>query len=290
MSVIVKPLHPFLGAEVVGVDLRRALTSEQISGVIEAVNAHAVLVFRHDGEISDANHLAFGRALGPLQKIQLVTMLGKTKTRLSSNELIDVSNLDEEGRILAADDRRRSFQDGNRLWHTDVSFDANRAVYSLLAAHVIPPAAPPTEYADMRAAYDALPEAMKARIEGLMAEHDIWYSRALGGLSAVTPEERATRPPARHKLVHVHPRSGRKALYLASHISGIVGMGEKDGRALIDELTGFATQDRFVYRHVWKPYDLVMWDNLATMHRATPFEDTKYPRDMRRATTLERAA
>jgi alpha-ketoglutarate-dependent 2,4-dichlorophenoxyacetate dioxygenase len=261
-----------------------------VAGVIEAVNTHAVLVFRHDGEVSDAQHLAFARAMGPLQKIQLVTMLGKAKTRLSSDELIDVSNLDEEGRILAKDDRRRSFQDGNRLWHTDVSFDDNRAVYSMLAAHVIPPMAPDTEYADMRAAYDALPEATKGRIEGLVAVHDIWYSRALGGLSEVTPEERATRPPARHKLVHVHPGSGRKALYLASHISGIVGMSQKDGRALIDELTRFATQERFVYRHVWRAYDLVMWDNLATMHRATPFEDFKYPRDMRRATTLERAA
>jgi len=290
MSVTVKPLHPYLGAEVIGADLRKGLTADQVAGVIAAINTHAVLIFRHDGEISDDNHLAFARAMGPLQKIQLVTMLGKSKTRLSSNELIDVSNLDENGQILAKDDRRRSFQDGNRLWHTDVSFDDNRAVYSILAAHLIPPVAADTEYADMRAAYDALPGAMKARIDGLVAEHDIWYSRALGGLTEVTPEERATRPPARHKLVHVHPRSGRKALYLASHISGIVGMDEKEGRALIDELTAFATQRQFVFRQEWRPYDLVMWDNLATMHRATPFEDFKYPRDMRRVTTLERAA
>ena len=290
MSVTVKPLHPYLGAEVIGADLRKGLTADQVAGVIAAINTHAVLIFRHDGEISDDNHLAFARAMGPLQKIQLVTMLGKSKTRLSSNELIDVSNLDENGQILAKDDRRRSFQDGNRLWHTDVSFDDNRAVYSILAAHLIPPVAADTEYADMRAAYDALSGAMKSRIDGLVAEHDIWYSRALGGLTEVTPEERATRPPAHHKLVHVHPRSGRKALYLASHISGIVGMDAKEGRALIDDLTAFATQAPFVFRQEWQPYDLVMWDNLATMHRATPFEDFKYPRDMRRVTTLERAA
>ena len=290
MSVTVKPLHPYLGAEVVGVDLRKGLTPEQVAGVIAAINIHAVLIFRHDGEISDEHHLAFARAMGPLQKIQLVTMLGKSKTRLSSNELIDVSNLDENGRIFAKDDRRRSFQDGNRLWHTDVSFDDNRAVYSILAAHIIPPVAADTEYADMRAAYDVLPGGMKARIEPLVAEHDIWYSRALGGLTEVSAAERATRPPARHKLVHVHPRSGRKSLYLASHISGIVGMDATEGRALIDELTAFATQRQFVFRQKWQPYDLVMWDNLATMHRATPFEDFKYPRDMRRATTLERAA
>jgi alpha-ketoglutarate-dependent 2,4-dichlorophenoxyacetate dioxygenase len=216
-------------------------------------------------------------------------MLGKAKTRLSSDELIDVSNLDEEGRILAEGDRRRSFQDGNRLWHTDVSFDANRAVYSMLAAHILPPdGGPDTEYADMRAAYDALPAAMKSRIEDLVAVHDIWYSRAIGGLTEVAPEERRTRPPARHKLVHVHPRSGRKALYLASHIAGIVGMAEKESRALIDELTAFATQPRFVYAHKWREGDLVMWDNLATMHRATAFDDFRHKRDMRRATTLER--
>jgi len=291
MSVTTKALHPFLGAEVLGVDLRRRLTPDQVAGVIDAINRYAVIVFRHDGEFSDADHLAFGHSLGPLQKIQLVTMLGKTKTRLSSNELIDVSNLDEEGRILAADDRRRKFQDGNRLWHTDVSFDDNRAVYSMLAAHTLPPdGGPDTEYADMRAAYDALPAAMKSRIDGLVAEHDIWYSRALAGLTEVSAAERATRPPARHKLVHIHPRSGRKALYLASHISGIVGMAEKDARALLDELTAFATEPRFVYAHKWREGDLVMWDNLATMHRANPFDDVRFVRDMRRATTLERAA
>jgi alpha-ketoglutarate-dependent 2,4-dichlorophenoxyacetate dioxygenase len=291
MSVATKPLHPHLGAEVVGVDLRQGLTRDQVAGVVAAINTHAVLIFRHDGEISDENHLAFARAMGPLQKIQLVTMLGKSKTRLSSNELIDVSNLDEEGRILAEGDRRRNFQDGNRLWHTDVSFDANRAVYSMLAAHKLPPdGGPDTEFADMRAAYDALPDAMKSRIEGLVAEHDIWYSRALGGLTEVSPQERATRPPARHKLVHVHPRSGRKALYLASHIAGIVGVPQAEARSLLQELTSFATQPRFVYAHKWREGDLVMWDNLATMHRANPFEDFRYARDMRRATTLERAA
>lgn len=291
MSVTAKPLGSGIGAEIAGVDLRTKLGRDEIDGVIAAINQYAVVVFRHDGEITDAQHLAFGRALGPLQKIQLVTTLGKTKTRLSSNELIDVSNLDEQGRILSAEDRRRKFQDGNRLWHTDVSFDDNRAVYSMLAAHVLPPGGgPDTEFADMRAAYDALPAAMKTQIEPLIAEHDIWYSRALGGLTEVSPAERATRPRARHKLVHVHPHSGRKSLYLASHIARLVGMAEKEGRALLDELGAFATQPRFVYAHKWCEGDLLMWDNLATMHRANEYEDLRYVRDMRRATTLERAA
>jgi alpha-ketoglutarate-dependent 2,4-dichlorophenoxyacetate dioxygenase len=276
-------------AEELPLDLRRPLAAADIDAVARAIDAHAVVVFRHDTELTDAQHLAFAAALGPLQQIQLVTMLGRTKTRLSSPNLIDVSNLDENGRILAADDRRRAFQDGNRLWHTDVSFDANRALYSMLAAHAIPPTGADTEFADMRAAYDALPAATKARVDGLVAEHSVWHSRALGGLTEVSEAEKATRPPARHALVHVHPRSGRKALYLASHISGIVGRPEADGRALIAELAEFATQPRFVYRHAWRRGDLVMWDNLATMHRATPFEDLRYPRDMRRATVLERA-
>jgi alpha-ketoglutarate-dependent 2,4-dichlorophenoxyacetate dioxygenase len=281
-----RPLTPVFAAELPGIDLRRPLAPEDI---VDAINRYAVLVFRHDRELTDAEHLAFARALGPLQRIKMLTMVGKSKTRLSSEYLIDVSNLDEQGRIFAPGDRRRQFQAGNRLWHTDVSFDANRAVYSLLTAHVVPPGGADTEFADMRAAYDALPAATKARLDGLEAEHSIWYSRALAGMTEVSADEKATRPPTRHPLVHIHPRSGRRALYLASHISGIVGWPEQAGRALIAELMEFATRPRFVYRHQWRIGDLVMWDNLATMHRATPFEDLAHPRDLRRATVLEAA-
>ncbi|HEX9837492.1 MAG TPA: TauD/TfdA family dioxygenase [Alphaproteobacteria bacterium] len=281
-----RPLTPVFAAELPGIDLRRPFAAED---VVEAINRYAVLVFRHDRALTDAEHLAFARALGPLQRIKMLTMVGKSKTRLSSEYLIDVSNLDEQGRIFGASDRRRQFQAGNRLWHTDVSFDTNRAVYSLLTAHVVPPGGADTEFADMRTAYDALPEATKARIDGLEAEHSIWYSRALAGMTEVSEDEKATRPSSRHPLVHVHPRSGRRALYLASHISGIVGWPEAAGRALVAELMAFATQPRFVYRHQWRVGDLVMWDNLATMHRATPFEDLAHPRDLRRATVLAAA-
>jgi alpha-ketoglutarate-dependent 2,4-dichlorophenoxyacetate dioxygenase len=170
-----------------------------------------------------------------------------------------------------------------------MSFHPNRATYSLLNAHVIPPADGDTEFADERAAYDALPEAMKKKIEPLVASHSIWYSRVLSGFPEPTPEELQSRPPAEHRIVQVHPTSGRKTLYLASHASHIVGWPVDEGRALLRELTEFATQRQFVYRHKWMAGDIVIWDNRCLMHRATPFEDVQYVRDMRRTTCRERA-
>jgi alpha-ketoglutarate-dependent 2,4-dichlorophenoxyacetate dioxygenase len=237
--------------------------------------------------LTDEEHIAFGAMLGPLQKLKMLTMIGKSQPRLKYKTMIDVGNLDETGNLLEEADRRRAYHNGNLLWHTDASFDDNRAVYSMLSAHTIPPAGADTQFADMRAAYNALPEAKKIAIDGLEAEHSIWYSRMLGGLTDVTDAEKATRPASHHKLVHLHPKSGKPSIYLASHASHIVGWPFEKGRALLDELTQFATQDRFVYSHKWRVGDIVMWDNLATMHRATPFEDTKYKRDMRRVTVLE---
>ena len=207
--------------------------------------------------------------------------------RLSTDELVDVGNLDENGDIHAAADPRRAFHKGNLLWHSDVTFDRIRATYSILAAHQVPPDRADTEFADMRAAYDALDEGMKRRIAALSAEHSIWYSRILGGMAEVSDEVKATRPPAQHPLVRVNPRNGRKSLCLASHASHIVGWPVEKGRALLDELTAHATQPAFVFRYQWDVGDVVMWDNQQTMHRGTPFDDTRYPRDMRRATVLE---
>jgi alpha-ketoglutarate-dependent 2,4-dichlorophenoxyacetate dioxygenase len=276
------PLHPLFGAEVSGVRLQDV----PVEAFHAAMDRYAVLVIRGERPPSNEEHLAFSRRLGPLQQMKMLTMLANAKSRLPYLELVDVGNLDERGAILPDDDRRRLYNKGNLLWHTDVSFDANRATYSLLAAHVVPPGGAPTEFADMRAAYDALPETTKQKIETLVVEHSVWHSRALAGFSEVTPEERATRPPSRHRLAHV--RAGRKALYLASHASHIVGLPLEEGRALLAELTAHATQPQFVYRHAWRLGDLVTWDNLATMHRGTPFDDARHPRDMRRTTVLER--
>ena len=274
------PLHPTFAAEV-----NIALEDVPVDEFRALMDRYAVLAIRNERPPSNEAHLAFSRRLGPLQQMKMLTMLAKSKSRLPYLELVDVGNLDESGRILPGDDRRRLYNKGNLLWHTDVSFDANRATYSLLAAHQVPPGGAPTEFADMRAAYDSLPGEMKRKIENLVVEHSVWHSRALAGFSEVSEEERATRPPAQHRLVH--ERAGRKALYLASHASHIVGWPLEDGRALLAELTAHATQPRFVYRHPWRLGDVVIWDNLATMHRGTEFEDTRYARDMRRTTVLE---
>jgi alpha-ketoglutarate-dependent 2,4-dichlorophenoxyacetate dioxygenase len=285
-SLKTTPLHPVFAAEVSGIDLRK-LSQADADAIVAAINQYGVLVFRNDTPLTDEEHIAFGAMLGPLQKLKMLTMIGKSKPRLKYQTMIDVGNLDETGNLLEEADRRRAYHNGNLLWHTDASFDDNRAVYSMLSAHAIPPFGADTQFADMRAAYNALPEAKKIAIDGLVAEHSIWYSRKLGGLNDVTDAEKATRPASHHKLVHIHPVSGKVSIYLASHASHIVGWPFEKGRALLDELTGFATQDRFVYSHKWRLGDIVMWDNLATMHRATPFEDTKYKRDMRRVTVLE---
>ena len=283
----ITPLHPLFAAQLHGIDLSQPVNESQVRGFQDAMNQYAVGVIRHTRPFTDAQQVDFTRRLGPLQKMKMLTMVGNSKSRLAFPELIDVGNIDNDGKLLPDDDRRRAYGRGNLLWHTDVSFDANRATLSLLAAHQIPPAGADTEFADMRAAYDALPEAMKKKIAPLKVEHSIWYSRALAGMSDVSAAEQATRPPSHHSLSHVHPGSGRRVLYLAAHASHIVGWPIDEGRALLAELTSHATQAQFIFRHKWQLYDLLIWDNLATMHRATPFDDTRYPRDMRRTTVLE---
>jgi len=255
----------------------------------QMMDRYAVCVIRNPQPVSDAEHVEFSRQLGPLLPMKMLTMVGKSKSRFAFPELIDIGNIDAEGRLLPDDDRRRAYNRGNLLWHTDASYDQRRGVYSLLSCHSVPPGGADTEFADMRAAYDALPQATKDRIEGQVAEHSIWHSRAAAGMTDVSDEEKATRPAARHPLVSLHAGSGRKVLYLASHASHIVGMPLDEGRQLIRELIKLATRPQFIYRHKWRVGDLVVWDNTQTMHRGTPFDDTRYPRDMRRTTVIEEA-
>ena len=270
-------------------DLTHPLKDADLIEFEKKMNQFAVGVIRHARALTDEEHVRFSRRLGPLLEMKMLLMVGKSKSRLAYKELIDVGNLDVDGSILPDDDRRRAYNRGNLLWHTDGSFDPVRARYSLLAAHVVPPGGAPTEFADMRAAYDSLSSDKKTFFENLVVEHSIWYSRELAGLT-VSDAERATRPPSRHRLVHRHPGSGRQTLYLASHASHIVGLPVAEGRVLLKELIEFATQPQFVHRHEWRVGDLVIWDNLATMHRGTPFDDTRHARDMRRTTVLEAAA
>ncbi len=286
----VRPLHPGFAGEILDDGVLRDANAEVAAEVVAAMDRYAVCVFHNRVPLSDAEHIAFSRHLGPLQRpftTKIATMADK---RIRFPEIIDVSNLDASGEIQALDDRKRAFNRGNQLWHTDTSFTPVRGIYSLLSAHEVPPCDADTEFADMRAAYDALPEAMKARIDDLVTVHSIWYSRVLAGYPDPSAEELASQPPARHRLVQVHPGSGRKHLYLASHCSEIVDRPVEEGRALLRELIEFATQPQFRHRHKWRVGDVVIWDNRCTMHRGVPFDDTAHRRDMRRTTVLEATA
>jgi alpha-ketoglutarate-dependent 2,4-dichlorophenoxyacetate dioxygenase len=283
-----KPLHPLFATEVIGLDITAPPATLPAKELKNLIDRYGVVVYRNTRLPSDEQHVEFSRLFGPVEVGPMFKIHGDKK-RIDNPALVDVGNLDADGNIMKPDNRRMLFRKGDRLWHADMSFHHNRATYSLLLGHEIPPAEAggDTLFADMRAAYDALPEPMKVMIEDLTVEHSIWHSRQLAGFPEPTQEELDSRPPAYHKLVHVHPGSGRKSLYLAAHASHIVGWPINLGRGLIKSLMSFATQDEFVYRHQWKLGDLLMWDNLSTMHRATDFEDSKYRRDMRRATCRE---
>ena len=292
MALTVRPLHPVFAAEVTGLDLREP-PGEAIRREIDAVmNRYAVAVLR-DQFINDEQQVRFTRLFGepeiaPMERGR--TLVPGAHDRIQLPQIFDNSNLDLRGALLALDDRRRTYSVANQLWHTDSSFRQLSATYSMLSARELPPRGADTEFADMRAAYDALSEATKARLEGLVAEHSIWHSRSKLGGYVPNAEERAARPPAQHRLVRVHPGSGRKTLYIANHVSHILGLSKDESDALVDGLLAHATERRFVYAHQWRPGDLVIWDNRATMHRATPFEDGDYRRDMRRTTVREAVA
>ena len=287
MPLSIEPLHPLYAARVTGIDMRKPPDPTLVALFIEVMAKYAVAVVGHDTPLTNAQHIAFSSALGPMERGAAPKIAG-TDQRLPHAEIIDQSNLDETGEIYRDDDRRLAYKRANRLWHTDMSFYPVRATWSLLSGHSVSPSGGETEFTDMRAVYDALPDTLAAEIEPLVAEHCYWHSRVLGGGPEPTLEERTSRPPARHRLVHGHAGSGRKVLYLASHISGIVGWPSDKARKLVGELMQIATQPKFIYRHLWRPGDVLVWDNLATMHRATPFDDRSFPRDVRRTTCRER--
>jgi alpha-ketoglutarate-dependent 2,4-dichlorophenoxyacetate dioxygenase len=284
MAIRVTPLHPHLGAEVTGLDLAHPLAAEEFAEIERAFNRHAVLVFPGQ-PLTDDQQIAFSRLFGPLETSP--EYAGSKKSRLGRPEIADISNLDPEGRVMTAADQRLLFNRGNQLWHTDSSFKYVPARCSLLSAREIPPAGGETEFADMRAAYDALPEEKKRALDGLVVEHSIFRSRSLIGFSEFNEEIGRELPPVPQLLVRRHPGSGRKTLYLASHASHIIGWPVEEGRKLIEELIAFATEPRFVYQHRWSVGDLVMWDDRCTMHRGRPYDDTRYRRDMHRTTVSD---
>jgi alpha-ketoglutarate-dependent 2,4-dichlorophenoxyacetate dioxygenase len=283
MAMRVRQLHPVFVGEVTGVDLRQPLAESDVAAIEAAIDRHAVLVFP-DQPLTDAQQLAFSRRLGPLET-SIRTLRPDNRDRLDPH-ISDISNLDDKSAMMARDDRRRIGQLANQLWHTDSSFKPVPARYSLLSARVIPPEGGETEFADLRAAYDALPARTQAEIEDLVAEHWYLHSRNQIAFADFTAEERAGLEPVRQVLVRVHPGSGRKTLYLASHASHIVGMPVPEGHLLLRDLMEHATQRPFVYRHRWRVGDLVMWDDRCTMHRGRPY-DPRHVRDMHRTTVSD---
>jgi alpha-ketoglutarate-dependent 2,4-dichlorophenoxyacetate dioxygenase len=284
MTVTVQPTTPNFAAEVGDVDLGKPLSPEDLAAIRAAFTKYAVLVFP-DQDFTDESHLDFARHFGPLET-SVFALRADHKMRLQP-QLADVGNLDAEDRILKTDDRVRLYQLGNRLWHTDSSFKRLPAYCSILHGRSIPPIGGHTEFADLRAAYDALPEAAKQKLAGLVAEHSLMTSRAKLGFSDFNDDERKAFEPVPQVLVRRLQDSGRMSLYIASHAGSIRGMAKPEAERLIKELIDHATQRQFVYTHRWRAMDLVMWDDRCTMHRGLEFDDQRYKRDMRRATVSD---
>ena len=279
----IQPLHPLFVGEVSGIDLSQPVTPEQARQIEAGMDRYGVLVF-HNQQITDEQQMDFSRNFGELEVSSQGEMSKPGELRLAV-QMADVSNLDQHNQVRARDDAKRLGSLGNRLWHSDASFRAIPARYSLLSARVIPGAGGNTEFADMRAAYDALDATTKAEIADLITEHSIAFSRAELGFDAFPAEHQAKLRPVRHRLVTTHSGSGRRVLYLSSHIGTILGWPVPEARAYLRDLMEHATQRKFVHAHVWRVGDLVMWDNRATMHRVRRYADMAEIRDLRRTTT-----
>jgi alpha-ketoglutarate-dependent 2,4-dichlorophenoxyacetate dioxygenase len=281
MPVTIRQIGPCFAGEVEGVDMTKALSAEDAAAIHAGMDEYAVLVF-HDQHITGEQQLAFTRSLGEIEHAIRANLRAPEDHRMPTT-FADVSNLDKDNKPFARDDRRRLFAIGNRLWHSDSSFKSTPAKYSLLYAIRIPSKGGNTEFADMRAAYDALDDETKAEVEDLVCEHSQIFSRQQLGFTEFTEEERQQFKPARQTLVRTHPVTGRKSLYLASHAGSILGWPVPEARGFLRDLIEHATQPQFVHAHKWRVGDLVMWDNRQTMHRSRPFPVAE-PRDMRRTT------
>ncbi len=277
----ITPLTPHIGGRVEGIDLSGDLSASTISAIDDAMDHFAVLVFPGQ-TFDDDSQFAFGARFGKIEDVP--TAVDQERRRLANKQINDITNVGVDGKILPADDRRRMYNLGNRLWHSDSSFKAIPAKYSMLHARVVPPHGGATEFADMRAAWDALPDNLKDMARDLVCQHSVIFSRQKFGFSEFTEEEMIRCTPVRQRLVREHESSGRTSLYLSSHIGRIEGWPVPEALIFIQELTEFATQREFVYAHNWTVGDLVIWDNRATMHRVRRYEDKTYPRELRRVT------
>jgi alpha-ketoglutarate-dependent 2,4-dichlorophenoxyacetate dioxygenase len=279
MGILVASVRGDFVARVSGLDLSRPLDDDSFAQVRDAFNHYAVLVLPEQ-RISDDQQIAFSERFGPLE----VSIRKDRPRRIANPRVSDISNVDERDRVFDPDDERAIYNAGNRLWHSDSSFKRVPAMASLLSGREVPPEGGETEYADLRAAWDALPAERKRGLDGLVAEHSFVYSRGLIGYDQFTDAERAAVPPVPQAVVRTHPATGRKALYVGSHASHILGRPVEESRALLLELLEFATQPRFVYSHAWRQHDLVMWDNRCVLHRGRPWDERRYRRVMHRTT------
>jgi alpha-ketoglutarate-dependent 2,4-dichlorophenoxyacetate dioxygenase len=285
MTINVRQVHGQFVAEVTGIDLAIAPTSETVQALRNVIDRYAVTVLPQLS-LDDDRLLALGCLFGDIEPPRN----HRVERRLKYAELADISNLDANSNLRARDDHRRLDALGNRLWHSDASFRPTPGALSMLFAHMVPPVGGETEFADLRAAYAALTEDMKAKIDDLVAEHSIFHSRGQLGFTDYNDAERAALPAVSHRLVRIHPGSGRRTLYMGAHASHIVGWPIPEGRLLLHDLLEHATQREFVYRHTWHAGDLVIWDNRCTLHRGRPYDDASHPRDLRRVTTKDNAA
>lgn len=281
MPLHVEPILPRFGAECSGLDLTRPLSPDEVKQVTGAMDTWGVTVWRNTG-MSDDDHVEFSRNFGYLER---VPQREGMRMRLPHRELFDASNLNVDGEITQ-DEAAIQYRKGDRLWHTDSAFMEKRTSYSLLLAHEVPPEGGETWFADTRSAYEDLPQDMKDLLEGKIGVNSLWWSRKLAGAD-ISDEEIEARPTARHPLVHVHKGSGRKALFIAAHTMDVEGMPKEEGRALIRQLIEHATQPQYVFSVNWHAGDMVIWDNLCSMHRGGDYDYAKYKRDMRRTTVRE---
>lgn len=281
MPLHVEPILPRFGAECSGLDLTRPLSADEVKQVTDAMDTWGITVWRDTG-MSDADHVEFSRNFGYLER---VPQREGVKYRMPHRELFDASNLNIDGEITQ-DKAAIEYRKGDRLWHTDSAFMEKRTSYSLLLAHEVPPEGGETSFADTRGAYEDLPRDMKELLEGKIGINTLWWSRKMAG-AEIDEAEIDERPKARHPLVHVHKGSGRKALFIAAHTMDVEGMDKAEGRKLIRELIEHATQPQYVFSVNWNVGDMVIWDNLCSMHRGGEYEYSKYKRDMRRTTVRE---
>ena len=278
------PILPNFGAECSGLDLTRSLSPEQVKQVTDAMDRYGVTVWRDTG-LTDEQHVEFSRNFGFLERVPKRD--DGARTRLPFRELFDASNLNLDGEITQ-DPAAIEYRKGDRLWHTDSAFLERRTSYSILLAHQTPPpgAGGETWFADARTAYEDLPQETKDLIEDKIGINSLWWSRKQAGAD-IDEAEIDDRPKARHPLVHVHKGSGRKSLFIAAHTMDIEGMDKAEGRKLIADLIAHATQDKYTFCVKWHPGDMVIWDNLCSMHRGGDYDYSLHKRDMRRTTVRE---